>query len=847
MQSDEVVQLEIVEGHVQIKDQMQEYINRGDPLEEWSYLDFFLGTYDGLPCQDHASGHGRPRSVRVPYKNNYRPTHCRLVRSSGHETMPYFPGLWFPKRDGNDEKGMFEASMLALLKPWRKLDTIKKECETFQDAFEHFLSTASQSIHNTIENIQFFHECSQSAKDMSHLFAHMNKLVPCEAPSNQLEPSPSAAALQTDQNHTVSIPHVTENQILHIIDHPFSVRESTYAKTAVEIGHKSGLLSGKSYAIAYQKKAPNATQSQLDQLKDWGIALNELNGQLDTGIMDSTVAHDEAVTQINEIIVPNAAFTLPPSILQFTFPITANNTPHTDLNAHQHMAHNIVSNSLRLHLAGCSPPQRLMLVQGEGGTGKSALLNAISATFEEMQVPGLLAKTAMSGVAASVIGGQTLHSWAALPIQAPCSDKWVTHPSKEVSARRKKNIAQALWLTIDEMSMLTAPLLALLHQVTSVVRSQFQNIAEGIPFGGLNVILLGDFNQLPPVASSKKELYNSSPSNHHSRLGRNLFQQFDIVITLEQQMRITDPLWCAILKRARTGDCTARDIAVIRKLVLTNADCHIPDFLSSPWDDAILVTPRNSSRTFWNEDMVNNHCQKTGQTKYILYAHDTCSRGPLTPQQRLEVAHLKVDETNHLPNKVEFAVGMKTMILHNIAPDADLANGSRGIITDVLLDPREPVQDNSLTTIVLKFPPAAIFFAPMHSKKAVLHGLPLGVVPVLPITKTFTLGGRGGAVIHRLQLPLTAAYAFTDYKAQGQTIECVIVDLGKTPTAGLTPFNAYVALSRSRGRQTIRLLRDFDEKLFTTHPSEELRKDDCRLQQLAIATQARYDSGEFNA
>ncbi|KAH9170390.1 hypothetical protein EDB89DRAFT_1853550, partial [Lactarius sanguifluus] len=50
---------------------------------------------------------------------------------------------------------------------------------------------------------------------------------------------------------------------------------------------------------------------------------------------------------------------------------------------------------------------------------------------------------------------------------------------------------------------------------------------------------------------------------------------------------------------------------------------------------------------------------------------------------------------------------------------------------------------------------------------------------------------------------LTPAYAFTDYKSQGQTMECVIVDIVKPPSGGLTPFNAYVTISRSRGRDTI--------------------------------------------
>jgi len=55
-------------------------------------------------------------------------------------------------------------------------------------------------------------------------------------------------------------------------------------------------------------------------------------------------------------------------------------------------------------------------------------------------------------------------------------------------------------------------------------------------------------------------------------------------------------------------------------------------------------------------------------------------------------------------------------------------------------------------------------------------------------------------------------------KSQGETIEYVIIDIGKLPTGALSPFPIYMVLSRSRGRDTIRLLRDFDPNLFQHHP-----------------------------
>ena len=119
VQADDVVTLEMVEGHLQIKDRANDYIDRGNLLENWSFLDFFLGTYEGHPLKNKDSTRGRKPSVRVPYREGSgRDSRCRIIKSPGHKTMPYFPGRWFLKQDLEDENGLFEASMLALLKPW---------------------------------------------------------------------------------------------------------------------------------------------------------------------------------------------------------------------------------------------------------------------------------------------------------------------------------------------------------------------------------------------------------------------------------------------------------------------------------------------------------------------------------------------------------------------------------------------------------------------------------------------------------------------------------------------------------------------------------------------------------
>ena len=81
----------------------------------------------------------------------------------------------------------------------------------------------------------------------------------------------------------------------------------------------------------------------------------------------------------------------------------------------------------------------------------------------------------------------------------------------------------------------------------------------------------------------------------------------------------------------------------------------------------------------------------------------------------------------------------------------------------------------------------------------------------------------------------------SDYRSQGQTLPYVIIDIAKPPTGKLSLFNLYVALSRSSGRHTIRLLHDFDEHIFHSPHDEYLLQEDDRLEGLNVETRRAWD------
>ena len=88
---------------------------------------------------------------------------------------------------------------------------------------------------------------------------------------------------------------------------------------------------------------------------------------------------------------------------------------------------------------------------------------------------------------------------------------------------------------------------------------------------------------------------------------------------------------------------------------------------------------------------------------------------------------------------------------------------------------------------------------------------------------------------------MTAAYTFTDYRSQGQTLPYVIIDIASPPTGMLSLFNLYIALSRSSRRASIRLLCNFDDKLFMASHDPALVDEDERLDKLNIETKSWHE------
>jgi hypothetical protein len=282
------------------------------------------------------------------------------------------------------------------------------------------------------------------------------------------------------------------------------------------------------------------------------------------------------------------------------------------LNKEQRRAYEIVKTVVVNSQRGQETPQLLMLLHGEGGTGKSRVIQTITMLFKQAGMEDRLAKMAYTGVAASLIEGETIH-------KATKMSDGNNNPKGRALHWLQKKWDPKLLLIIDEDSMVSKEFLAKIARNISVGRAEHGRM--DLPFGGLNVLMCGDFHQFPPVAAaSDSALYalrDNAKQIAKSTGGRTLYQSFDKCVLLKQQKRVKDPEWHTFLQRLRQSNITSDDIEMLRSLIIKENEFKDA---SSGWQNAKLVTPRHVVREAWNKRALREHSLKTGNQ---IFSWDT--------------------------------------------------------------------------------------------------------------------------------------------------------------------------------------------------------------------------------
>ena len=125
-----------------------------------------------------------------------------------------------------------------------------------------------------------------------------------------------------------------------------------------------------------------------------------------------------------------------------------------------------------------------------------------------------------------------------------------------------------------------------------------------------------------------------------------------------------------------------------------------------------------------------------------------------------------------MDDEVPLAIGMKAMVTFNVDTEADLTNGARGTIVEIVLDPVDEGAHTKQGIVRLQKLPIYVLVKLEHSILKAIGNLEAGVIPVEPAQKTFSITCKGpstskqkSVTVKRRQLPITSAYSFTDYRS----------------------------------------------------------------------------------
>ncbi|XP_061399651.1 ATP-dependent DNA helicase PIF1 [Musca vetustissima] len=381
---------------------------------------------------------------------------------------------------------------------------------------------------------------------------------------------------------------------------------------------------------------------------------------------------------------------------------------------------------------------------GSAGTGKSFLLRKIISALP----PDGTVATASTGVAACLIGGVTLHAFAGIGGGDATLQRCYELASRPASAQAWRKCKR---LIIDEISMVDGQYFDKIEAVARHIRRNDR------PFGGIQLILCGDFLQLPPVIKREDNSSQTPPQ-------RFCFQSsawekcIEFVYELKEVHRQSDPEFVSILNHLRIGhineDITKRLKATSKQKVEGNG--ILATQLCSHTNDANSI----------NESKLEN----LPTEKVLFRAEDS---DPTMTKQ--------LDSQVQAPSQLYLKIDAQVMLLKNINISQGLVNGARGVV--VRFEKGVPVVRFKNNTE----------YSCKHEKW---------------IIKT-----PNGGTVTRRQVPLKLAWAFSIHKSQGLTLDCVEMSLSKVFEAG----QAYVALSRAKSLDSVRIL-DFDPKQVWANP-----------------------------
>ena len=371
-----------------------------------------------------------------------------------------------------------------------------------------------------------------------------------------------------------------------------------------------------------------------------------------------------------------------------------------------------------------------VLLTGAAGTGKTYTLQKFINTAKSKGKT--VAVTATTGLAATHLSGNTIHSWSGIGVH----EDLTKHHIESFSKSRQDIINKTDVLIIDEISMLHDYRLDLINKVCQVIKN------NATPFGGIQVILSGDFFQLPPVNR------NDSKQGGFITGSSVWLDDYFTVCYLEQQYRQKeDQEYEDILNGIRAGKLSMRQINLLneRKNAIFTPFSAVTKLLTTNADVDTINTKQLATV---KSPIMSYSMQSTGSKKYVEQLLRSC----LAPEQ------------------LDLKIGAHVMCIKN-SPEKRFVNGSLGIVESFEKDTDYPI-------------------VRLNNNR---------VIVVSPESWELVDGDKIRATAR--QIPLRLAWAITVHKSQGMTLDAAQIDLKNAFVEGM----GYVALSRVKNLSSLKL------------------------------------------
>ena len=425
-----------------------------------------------------------------------------------------------------------------------------------------------------------------------------------------------------------------------------------------------------------------------------------------------------------------------------------------------------------------------VFLTGSAGSGKTYTLNQYINYLRARRVP--VAVTASTGIAATHMNGTTIHSWSGIGIKDELSDRDLTNLSrKQFLADRLKDTAV---LIIDEISMLHAKQLNLVNQVLKHVRK------NDAAFGGIQVVVAGDFFQLPPIGSKGESNREKFAFMSEAWLDA----KFHICYLSEQHRQVSEAANGGldlddILNQIRRQEVTFEAIAALEATFDQNVDI-------------------NRTRLYTHNLNVN----KINDKELAALEGETMRFEATATGDSKLVETLK--KTVRTQDELILKVGAKVMFIKNNS-ELGVSNGTMGELigfaavkiddskdtSDDLIE--DTAQDAIAKNTKNKAKKDKESKEKPKDKKPTTQKMPVvrlnsGREVIAEPEEWIIEDETGDVLASYLQVPLCLAWAITIHKSQGMTLEAAEIDLSRTFELG----QGYVALSRLKSLAGLQLL-----------------------------------------